>query len=224
MMDQFKLQQTLLGIVIATAGFLGQGAFSPASAVCIGSNSGNNCTTFNPSTPSTATYTYTSLNLVDNRYFQFGAKVNPGSGSYNITNIEFSFDNSVYQPLAASLIASNTGFAYSSIFDSYDFTNPDTNIGIPFYVRLTIPSGVTVGETIGTELRTNNNSAQVSNVLTDASNNFAAIQRESVAVPLESDALPIFIAGAFVGGGMWLKRKRAEKSLAALQERQETNT
>ena len=35
-------------------------------------------------------------------------------------------------------------------------------------------------------------------------------------VPLESDQWAVVGAVAFIGGGVWLKRKRSEKSLAAL--------
>ena len=72
-----------MGTALALALAL-SGALAPkAHGACLTTVAENNCATFDASTPSTATQTFTSANLQTNRYFQL-ALLTTGGVSYTI--------------------------------------------------------------------------------------------------------------------------------------------
>jgi len=194
-----------MGTVLAMA-LAVSGALAPkAQAACLTTVIENTCATFDPSTPSTAIEPFTSANLQTNRYFQLSLLTNAGV-SYNITDLAWSKDGTSFTdftPVSLNL-NSDGSRVYTSI---YDFGSA---IGVPLYLRYTLPAGVTPGAIIQGTLIANNNGANSSGILSDSINNYQIINRNSVAVSSGVPApapLPIMGAAGFFAYSRQLRRR-----------------
>ena len=194
-----------MGTVLAMA-LAFSGALAPkAQAACLTTDQENSCATFDPASPSTAVQLFTSVNLGTNQYFQLGLLTNAGI-SYTITNLAWSKDGSNFSdfsPLSLSLNANGTR-------SSTDIVNYGSAIGVPLYLRYTLPAGVTPGSVIQGTMIANNNGANNSGVLSDAFNNYQLINRNSLAVSggIAAPApLPILGAAGFFAYSRQLRRR-----------------
>jgi hypothetical protein len=85
-------------------------------------------------------------------------------------------------------------------------------VGIPLYLRYTLPTGVDLGKIIEGTLIANNNGANNGGVLSDSINNYEAVNRDSLSVqgaaPTAVPApLPIFGAAGFFAFSRRLRRR-----------------
>jgi hypothetical protein len=194
-----------MGTVLAMA-LAVSGALAPkAQAACLTTEIENTCATFDPSTPSTAVETFTSANLQTNRYFQLALLTNAGV-SYNITDLAWSKDGTSFtnfSPVSLNL-NSDGSRVYTNI---YDFGSA---IGIPLYLRYTLPAGVTLGKVIQGTLIANNDGANSGGILSSSFNGYQAVNRASVAVSGGVAApapLPIMGAAGFFAYSRQLRRR-----------------
>jgi len=194
-----------MGTVLAMA-LAFSGALAPkAQAACLTTNVENSCATFDPSSPSPIVQIFTSANLGTNQYFQLSMLTNSGT-PYTITNLAWSKDGSSFtdfNPISFNLNA-NGSRSYT------DIVNYGSAIGIPLYLRYTLPAGVTPGAIIEGTLIANNNGSNSGGILSDSINNYQAINRDSVAVSGGVAApapLPILGAAGFFAYSRQLRRR-----------------
>jgi len=194
-----------MGTALALA-LVVSGSLAPkAQAACLTTVAENTCATFDASTPSTAVQPFTSANLQTNRYFQLSLRTNAGV-SYTITDLAWSKDGTSF-----------TNFSPVSLSLNADGSRADTNIvdygsaiGIPLYLRYTLPAGVTPGGAIEGTLIANNNGANNGGILSDYFNNYQAVNRASVSAAVSAAApapLPIFGAAGFFAYSRQLRRR-----------------
>jgi hypothetical protein len=194
-----------MGTALALA-LVVSGSLAPkAQAACLTTVAENTCATFNSSSASTAIQGFTSLNLTSNRYFQLSLLTNAGV-SYTITDLAWSKDGTSFtnfSPVSLSLNA-NGSRSYTNIVDY------GSAIGVPLYLRYTIPSGVAPGAIIEGTLIANDNGSNGGGVLTDSINNYQAVNRQSLSVAVSAAApapLPIFGAAGFFAYSRQLRRR-----------------
>ena len=194
-----------MGTALALALAL-SGALAPkAHGACLTTVAENNCATFDASTPSTATQTFTSANLQTNRYFQL-ALLTTGGVSYTITGLSYSNDNITFtnfSPTSLNLNANGTS-SYTNIVDN------GTNLSLPFYLRYTLPTGVAPGSVIQGTLIANDNGSNAGGILSDSLNNYQIINRDSVSVSVSSAVpapLPVLGAAGFFAYSRQLRRR-----------------
>ncbi len=195
-----------LGIGLALAMAVGGAMAVPgAKAACLTTVAENNCATFNSSSTSTAVQAFTSLNLSTNRYFQLSLLTNAGV-SYTITDLAWSKDGSSFtnfSPLSLNL-NSDGSRVYTNIVDY------GSAIGVPLYLRYTIPTGVALGAIIEGTLIANDNGSNGGGVLTDSINNYQAVNRQSLSVAASAAVpapVPILGAAGFFVYSRQLRRR-----------------
>ena len=178
------------------------GALAPkAQAACLTTDSENSCKTFDASTPSTVIQLFQGQNLLSNQYVQLSLLTNAGT-SYTIADLAWSKNNSNltdFIPMSLNLNA-NGSRSYT------DIVNYCSAIGIPLYLRYTIPAGVTPGKVIEGTLIANNNGANSGGILSDSLNNYQIINRDSLSVPVPAP-LPILGATGFIAFSRQLRRR-----------------
>ena len=180
---------------------------SSAQAACLTTVGENVCATFDASTPSTTVQPFTSANLGTNRYFQLSLLTNAGF-SYTITDLAWSKDGTTFNafsPISLSL-NSNGSRSYTNIVDY------GSAVGVPLYLRYTLPTGVALGKAIEGTLIANNNGANNGGVLSDSLNNYQFINRDSLSVQGAAPTavpgpLPIFGAAGFFAFSRRLRRR-----------------
>ena len=192
---------TALALALAVSG-----ALAPkAQAACLTTVAENTCATFDSSSASTAVQGFTSFNLTTNQYFQLSLLTNAGV-SYTITDLAWSKDGTSFtnfSPVSLSLNA-NGSRAYTNI------VNYGSAIGIPLYLRYTLPAGVTPGAAIEGTLIANNNGTNNLGILSDSLNNYQIINRDSVSVAVSAAApapLPVLGAAGFFAYSRQLRRR-----------------
>lgn len=160
----------------------------PANALCLTSQAGNNCTTFNPATTSNALQTYTSLNQKNNYHFQIGFRSSNGA-SYSISNVRYSTDNTNFTTYGSGTFNTGSAFARGSIINA--------TITDPFYIAYDIPTGIPAGVFIDSAFTSNSNGLTdgSGNLISGAGNDFADIERSSQSTPVPAP-LPIIGAAA----------------------------
>jgi len=197
-----------MGAALALAIFLSSVlAPSRAQAACLTTVGENVCATFDASTPSTAVQSFTSQNLQTNRYFQLSLLTNAGF-SYTITDLAWSKDGisfTNFSPISLSLNA-NGSRSYTNI------VNYGSAIGIPLYLRYTLPTGVALGKVIEGTLIANNNGSNNLGVLSDSLNNYLFEGRESLSVAGSAPEavpapLPVLGAAGFFSFSRRLRRR-----------------
>jgi hypothetical protein len=174
------------------------GLAQPASALCLTSNSENNCSTFSGTTLSQVTQTYNSLNLQTNTRFQIGFRSSNG-GAYTVNNLSYSNDGTNYTTFAGS-------FTTSSLFQYGGIQNPfgSTALGRPFYLRYEIQPTVPAGVAIDSLFLANNTGSQTGGVLDFNGGDFQAVERSHQSVPAP---LPLLGAAAMFTRLRGLKQK-----------------
>ena len=194
-----------MGTALALA-LVVSGSLAPkAQAACLTTVAENTCATFDASTPSTAVQPFTSANLQTIRYFQLSLLTNAGV-SYTITDLAWSKDGTSFtnfSPFSLSLNA-NGSRSYTNIVDY------GSAIGVPLYLRYTIPSGVAPGAIIEGTLIANDNGSNGSGILIDSINNYQAVNRQSLSVAVSAAApapLPILGAAGFFAYSRQLRRR-----------------
>ena len=182
-------------------------ATSRAQAACLTTVGENVCATFDASTPSTAVQPFTSQNLQTNRYFQLSLLTNAGF-SYTITDLAWSKDGTSFtnfSPISLSLNA-NGSRSYTNIVDY------GSAIGIPLYLRYTLPTGVALGKVIEGTLIANNNGTNNAGILSDSLNDYQIINRDSLSVAGSATQavpgpLPVLGAAGFYAFSRQLRRR-----------------
>jgi len=194
-----------MGTVLAMA-LVFSGALAPKSqAACLTTVAENSCATFDSSTPSNVIQRFQTQNLSSNQFFQLSLLTNSGI-TYTITDLAWSKDGSSFtdfNPISLNLNA-NGSRSYT------DIVNYGSAIGIPLYLRYTLPAGVTPGAIIEGTLIANNNGSNSGGILSDSLNNYQIVNRDSVAVSggIAAPApLPILGAAGFFAYSRQLRRR-----------------
>jgi hypothetical protein len=178
-------------------------AAQPARALCLTSQAGNDCVTFNPSSSSSVLQTYTSLNLPTNTDFQLGFRSSNGV-SYAISNIRYSLDNSTFTTLGTGSSTTTATFNYGSII-----SGTAGSMSNPFYIAYDLPAGIPDGVVIDSSFLANAGGAQSGGVLSSTSGNgFLTIERPSTATAISVPGpLPILGAAAAFSQARRLRSK-----------------
>jgi hypothetical protein len=152
-------------------------SIQPAAALCLTTSGENNCSTFYGGSVSQVIQTYTSSNLVSNRYFQLGFRSSDGN-AYSINNLAYSTNGTSYNSFGGSFTTSSS-FQYSSPQNPFGLTA----LGAPFYVRYDILPIVPPGVNIDSMFLASNTGSTTGGVLDFNGGNFEAIERSHASVP-----------------------------------------
>ena len=98
--------------------------------------------------------------------------------SYTITDLAWSKDGTSFpnfSPISLSLNANGLR-SYTNILDY------GSAIGVPLYIRYTLPTGVALGKVIEGTLIANNNGSNDGGILSDSLNNYQIINSDSLSV------------------------------------------
>jgi len=186
----------------------GGAVFAPnsAQAACVSSADAgaNACFTFTPTTSSFAVQTYATANLSTNQYAQFGF-ISSGP-SVTLTGVEYSFDSgSTWNTYGTGSFAVTSTATYGSVIK-------DVLIQPGLKFRYTIPTGLSVNDSIQSTLLTNNDgNVGTGTTLISSLNNFAQVDRISTAVAQAPDSapgpLPVLGAAAAFSASRRLRRR-----------------
>jgi len=171
----------------------------------------NNALRFDPSTPTGAIVAYKDANIPLDRYIQVGFSTT-NTTAFNVSEIAWSRDNVTYSNFTpndfVNDIISGGGIKLSSIID----------LGTPiggtsstlFYLRYTLPAGISPGSVVQSNFFANSNGASSAGRLSDQlDNNFISITRTHTAVPEPTSLLLATSAATWLG---WRLRKRPSNS------------
>lgn len=128
--------------------------------------------------------------------------------SYTITDLAWSKDGTSFtnfSPISLSLNA-DASRSYTNIIDY------GSAIGVPLYLRYTLPTGVALGKVMEGTLIANNNGANSGGILSDSLNNYQAINRDSLSVAGSTTEvvpapLPVLGAVGFFAFSRQLRRR-----------------
>jgi len=204
------------------AGFLCAVPQSKAACLYGDLNSlGNNCTGFDAATPSTATIRFQDAKLNDStvpvragaKYFQlkiFTARLSGTAGSYTISDFGWSRTaDGPYTTFQNSLTVGPTPTATS--IASTAVSSPPA-LGSPFFIRYTLPAGVTGGDIFDIMFLANNNQAVDDSGYLDIRTSYSG-----VGLTRDNEALvpgPLPLAGALAAFGYSRRIRRALHSRA----------
>ncbi|MEB3318301.1 MAG: hypothetical protein VKO39_09220 [Cyanobacteriota bacterium] len=180
-----RLLKPIFPAVVLLAATALIGSAHPAKSVCLSSSGENNCSSFSGDTLSQVTQTYTSSNLISNKFFQMGFRSSTG-GAYTINNLAYSTNGSSFTTISGS-VSTTASFQYINIQNPFG-VNPMT---IPFYVRYDILAGVPIGVTIDSMFLANNAGTSTGGVLNFEGGDFQAIERSHTAVAPVPAPLPL---------------------------------
>jgi len=166
---------------------------------------------FDPATPTPVIVAYKDANLPLDRYIQVGFRTN-NPAAINVTAIAWSKDNVSYTDFTPNNFVNNVNspsdYTYSSIIDLGNPIGGTSNT--LFYLRYTLPAGITVGKIVQSNFLANSNAFATNGILDNAvNNNYLSITRSHTAVPEPTSLLLSSCALAFLG---YRARKRLRMS------------
>ena len=196
-------------VAISILGF--QGSICQAGLVGGGGDliiDGTNAKLFDPATPTDVINRYSDSSLQNVKFIQIGFRTN-NPVAFDVTNIAWSRDNSTYTSFTPSStvanVASSTTYIYSSVISLGD------TAGDPFYVRFTLPAGLTIGARVQSSFLANSGGEVVNGALDDVGgNSFISVSRLHTAVP---EPTSLLLVASCAGG--WVVRRWRKRSVAS---------
>jgi hypothetical protein len=173
---------------------------------------GTNAKIFEPSTPTQVINRYADSSLNNLSFIQVGFRTN-NAAAFTVTDLAWSRDNVSYTAFTPSDSVSNIGappsFQYSSI------VSLGSAAGAPFYIRFTLPSGITLGSTVESRLLANSDGAQSGGVLAEAgSNTFLSATRSHVAAVPEPTSILLAASAGWLLVRVRRRRTHADQKAA----------
>jgi len=172
----------------------------------------NNALRFDPSSPTPVKVAFKDASLPSDRFIQVGFRTT-NETPINISAIAWSKDNVSYTAFTPQDFVNNVNSAsiyrYSSIIDLSSGIGGTSST--PFYVRYTIPEGITVGGVVQSVFLANSNGFTQNGIIAaEIGNSFVSLTRLHTAVPEPTSMLLTASVATF---GLWRGLARRKKPI-----------